>query len=115
MTPSATYRRWDVVAVPYPFIEGEEIKRRPALVVSGDGLNTKHGVYWLAMVTTAKAGKQMEDIPVTDHRRAGLPEDCVVRTKRLVTLGEAQISHRLGSITAKNRNAVARLLKKYLP
>ncbi|MDH3597564.1 MAG: type II toxin-antitoxin system PemK/MazF family toxin [Rhodospirillales bacterium] len=115
MKPSATYKRWDVVAVPYPFLEGEEIKRRPALVVSGNELNARHGVYWLAMITTAKAGKQLDDIPLTDHRKAGLPQDCVVRTKRLVTLGDAQISHRLGSITVKDRNAVAGLLRKYLP
>ena len=109
-----TYRRWDVVAVQYPFIEGLEAKRRPALVVSANELHGLHGVYWLTMITTAKAGLRPEDIPVTDHRKAGLPEDCVIRVPRLVTLGEAQISHTIEQITAKDRNAVTRLMKRYL-
>lgn len=110
-----TYRRWDVVAVHYPFIEGTEAKRRPALIVSADALRAAHGVYWTVMVTTAKAGARPEDIAVSDARKVGLPEDCVIRVVRLTTLSDAQISHRVGSITAKDRNAVSALLKKYLP
>ncbi len=110
-----TYKRWDVVAVPYPFIEGDEAKRRPALIVSGDDLNTTHGVYWVAMITSAKSGKRPEDIAVTDHQKAGLPESCVIRASRLTTLSDVQISYRLGSISVKDRRAVTGLLKKYLP
>ncbi|MFQ5953948.1 MAG: type II toxin-antitoxin system PemK/MazF family toxin [Kiloniellales bacterium] len=110
-----TYRRWDVVVVGYPFIEGDTAKRRPALIVSSDALHVAHGVYWIVMITTARAGARAEDIQVTDHRKAGLPMDCVIRVPRLTTLGEAQILYRRGSITVKDRNAVASLLKKYLP
>ena len=110
-----TYRRWDVVAVHFPFIEGGEAKKRPALVVSADDLYGTHNVVWAAMITTAKARVRRDDIPVTDHRAAGLPENCVIRISRLTTLGEAQISHRIGAITAKDRNAVVALLRGYLP
>ncbi len=110
-----TYRRWDVVAVDYPFIGGDETKRRPALIVSSDALRVAHGVYWAAMITTARAGVRAEDIPVTDPRKAGLPQQCVMRVPRLATLSDVQISHRIGSITPRDRNAVAALLKKYLP
>ncbi len=110
-----TFKRWEVVAVRYPFIEGDEAKRRPALIVSADDLNTSHGVYWVAMITSAKSGQRPEDIAVTDHRKAGLPESCVIRVSRLATLSDVQIAYRLGSITAKDRRAVTGLLKKYLP
>lgn len=110
-----TYKRWDVVAVPYPFIEGGEAKRRPALIVSADDLNASHGVYWVAMITSAKSGKRPEDIAVTDHRKAGLPESCVIRASRLATLSDLQIAYRLGSITSKDRRAVTGFLKKHLP
>lgn len=112
---SVTYRRWDVVAVSYPFIEGDEAKRRPAVIVSGDDLNASHGVYWVAMITSAKSGQRPEDIAVTDRRKAGLPESCVIRASRLTTLSDLQVSYRLGSIAAKDRRAVTGLLKKYLP
>ncbi len=109
-----TYKRWDVVVVPYPFIDVGEVKNRPALVVSGDALHQPHGIYWIAMITTARAGRQLEDIAITDPARVGLSEDCVIRVKRLTALNENQISRRLGTISTKNRNAVGALLKKYM-
>ena len=110
-----TYKRWDVVAVNYPFIEGDTAKRRPAVIVSTDSLYAAHRVYWTVMVTTAKAGVRRGDIAVTDHEKAGLPEDCVIRVPRLTTLSDLQVSHRRGSIAAKDRKAVTALLKTYLP
>ena len=110
-----TYDRWDVVAVEYPFIEGYEAKRRPALVVSAERLHVQHGVYWLTMITTAKAGLRPDDVPISDPRAAGLPEDCVVRVPRLVTLGEGQIARRLGTIGMRERRVVSALLKRFAP
>ena len=113
MPPSATYRRWDVVAVPYPFVEGTEAKRRPALIVSTDTLHERHGVYWAAMITTASAGTRIDDIPIMDLQVAGLPAECVIRLSRLATLGDAQISRRLGTLTARDRRSVLGLLKLF--
>jgi len=104
-----------VVAVHYPFIEGHDAKKRPALIVSTDELRVNHGIYWTAMITTAKAGARPEDVPVTDRKKAGLASDCVIRISRLTTLSDAQISHSLGTLTAKDRRAVTALLRKYLP
>ena len=67
------------------------------------------------MITTAGTGTRIDDIPVTNCRMAGLPENCVIRVPRLTTLSDAQISHRTGAITAKDRNAVTALLRKFLP
>ncbi len=110
-----TYKRWDVVAVHYPFIEGYEAKKRPALIVSVDALYGTNNVYWAVMITTAGTGTRIDDIPVANCHMAGLPENCVIRVPRLTTLSDAQISHRTGAITAKDRTAVASLLKNYLP
>ena len=110
-----TYRRWDVVAVFYPFIEGTEAKKRPALIVSSEALHETHHVYWAAMITTAKAGVRPGDIAIADCREAGLPEDCVIRLSRVTTVSDVQISHRTGSVVPKDREAVVALLKRYLP
>lgn len=110
-----TYSRWQVVVVDFPFVEGLEAKRRPALVVSSDSLAKSHGLYWVAMITTAKAGVRPDDVVIPDPRSIGLPDDCVVRVSRLATLNDARIVRGLKSIQPKTRNAVARLLKLYLP
>jgi mRNA interferase MazF len=110
-----TYERWDVVAVSFPFLEATDAKRRPALIVSADRLAQEQGLFWIAMITTAKSGPRRDDIPVSDIARAGLPESCVIRVARLATVTQTQIVRRLGEITPKDRNAVQSLLGRYAP
>jgi mRNA interferase MazF len=109
-----TYKRWDVVAVSFPFLEGTDAKRRPALVVSAGRLEEEQGLYWIAMITTAKSGKRRDDIAVTNRERAGLPEDCVIRIARIAAVSDAQIVRRLGDVTMKDRNAALALLHRYV-
>lgn len=108
-----TYKRWDVVAVSFPFLEGTDAKRRPALIVSTDALHRDQNVYWIAMITTAKSGNRRDDLIVSELERAGLPEECVIRVARLATVSDSQIVRRLGDIAPKTRNAVTALLKRY--
>lgn len=108
-----TFKRWDVVTVHFPFLEGTDSKLRPALIVSNDRLYGEHGLYWIAMITTAKSGMHSKDIPITDHIRVGLRENCVIRVSRLMTVGDDQINRRVGTITPKDRNAVFALLRQY--
>jgi mRNA interferase MazF len=110
-----TYKRWDIVSINFPFIEGMDSKRRPAVIISADRLYADHGIYWVAMITTAKLGRRKGDIAVTDPGRAGLPEDCVIRVPRITAVGDAQIARRLGDIMSKDRNAVGALLRQYAP
>jgi len=110
-----TYRRWDIVRLTFPYLEGHDAKKRPALIVSADGLPASCRVLWAAMITTAKGGTLSEDIPVTDPQEAGLPEDCVIRPSRLFTIAEELVDRRLGTLKPRDRNAVAAFLKKHLP
>lgn len=109
-----TFDRWDVVRVAYPFIEGDQTKHRPGLVVSTDTFHRRHQACYVAMITTAKAGLKPDDILITDNENAGLPEPCVIRVSCLVTLTTSQMSRRVGTIPAKDRNAAAVLLKKFI-
>ena len=46
-------KRSDIVIVPFPCADQFVEKRRPALLVSSDGFNRKHGLLWVAMITSA--------------------------------------------------------------
>jgi mRNA interferase MazF len=109
-----TFDRFDVVAVQYPFLEGDQAKRRPGLIVSTADLQRQHSLCWVVMITTAKAGIRVDDINITDFGRAGLPEPCVIRPSRLTTLSVSQIARRLGAISPKDRNAVVATVRKWL-
>lgn len=109
------YRRWDIVAIDFPFVEGTESKRRPGLIVSSERLRADYGVYWIAMITTAAAGALAGDIPVTNPQRIGLNHACFIRVGRLTTVNDALIARKVGEVTAKDRSAVTALLRRYLP
>src|SRR3989442_14007766 len=80
------YRRGDVVLVPYPFVERDASKRRPALVVSADTYNAACPDIILALVTS-KTGVSARpgDHKIADWRGAGLIGPSLVRS-RLATL-----------------------------
>lgn len=109
------YKRWDVVAIDFPFAEGAESKRRPGVIVSAERLRSEYGVYWIAMITTAAAGPLPGDIPVTNPERAGLQHACYIRIGRLTTVNDALIGRKLGELTAKARTAATALLRRYVP
>jgi mRNA-degrading endonuclease toxin of MazEF toxin-antitoxin module len=110
-----TFKRWDIIRVVFPYVEGHDAKRRPALVVSADGLPAACRVYWALMITTAKGGTLPEDIAITDPTDIGLVEDCVVRPSRLFTISQDLMDRRLGALKPRDRNAVTAFLKRHLP
>jgi mRNA interferase MazF len=110
-----TYSRWDVVAVDFPFVEGDEAKRRPGLVVSTPRLHEAHGIYWLVMISSAQAGERVDDILISDLEKAGLPLRCAIRPARIAAVSNTRIQRRLGVISAKDRVAVLSLMKKFAP
>ena len=108
-------KRWDVVRLTFPYVEGPDAKKRPALIVSTEPLTANYRVLWAMMITTAKAGTLAEDIPIKDPAAAGLPDDCVIRPSRLFTISADLLDRRLGAIRPQERNAVAAFLKKHIP
>jgi len=94
---------WDVVVVPFPFIEKGATKRRPALVVSKRTFN-KAGHSVLAMITTKAHPKWPGDTELSEYAEAGLHMRCIVRLK-IFTLDNRLILKRIGHLSkvdAKN-------------
>jgi mRNA interferase MazF len=112
MRPSATYDPWDVVVVPFPFVERFGAKRRPAVVLSSADFNSA-GNTVLAMITTAPAGEWASDVRIADLEAAGLPAPCVIRFK-LFTLDNRLLVRRAGKLSERDRVAARRSLKKVL-
>ena len=96
---------WDVVVVPFPFVERSGAKRRPALVLSRHGFNEK-GHTIMAMVTTHAHEPWMGDTIVTELGAAGLRVPCIVRLK-LFTLDNRLILRKLGALAEPDRESVS--------
>jgi mRNA interferase MazF len=111
-----TFRRWDVIPVPFPFIEGHATKRRPALVVSTDAFHRAHRACFGAMITTARDMRDVrpDDIQIGDLGGAGLSRPCVIRLARLAVFEWSAQVRRVGTLHRRERQAIALLLHRWL-
>lgn len=109
--PIKTFDRYDVVLVPFPFIDQVNAKRRPALVLSSSkNFNIQSGGYALAMITTATHSPWPLDIEINDLESAGLPLKSIVRMK-LFTLDHRLILKYLGTLSKKDQKNVSENIK----
>jgi len=98
------YSRGDVVLVLFPDSNLRTAKRRPALVVQADNLNTDLPQAIVAMVTSnlGRAGHPSRvfiSLATVEGRQAGLLTDSVVMTDNLATVLEIEIDRQIGSLT----------------
>ena len=110
--PSVTCNRWDVVIVPFPFIDKPTTKRRPALVLSDPAFN-QAGYTVMAMITTGANSQWLSDVPVTDLAAAGMPHPCLIRWK-VMTLDNRLIERRSGSLSEIDRATADSNFRKYV-
>lgn len=99
----------DVVTVPFPYTDRSTRQRRPALVVSSNGLQAQHGLLWVLMITSAENRGWPGDVAITNLVGAGLPAASVIRTAKIATI-EARDAEFRGKITPRAMAGVARNL-----
>ena len=110
----ASFERFDVVRVPFPFTDRQAEKNRPALVLSGaTAFNRPAGHSVMAMITSAGHAPWPLDVRIGALDAAGLPVASILRLK-LFTLDHRLVRGKLGRLApadqAKARKAIRRLL-----
>jgi mRNA interferase MazF len=108
-----TFRRGDVVRVPFPYTDRATRQRRPALVVSSNELSADHGLLWVVMITAAANRRWPSDVPINDYSTAGLAVPSVVRCAKIATL-DARDAERIGKVATRIRADVAAHLARQI-
>lgn len=95
------FSQGDIVLVLFPNSNLRTTKKRPALVVQADNLNTGLPQLIVAMITsnlsrTGHPSRVFVSLASSEGRQAGLISDSVILTDNLATVLEAEISHSLG-------------------
>ncbi len=96
-------KRGDVVLVWFPNSDLKTFKRRPALVVQADGLNTGLPQVVAAMITSnltrrGHASRIFVSLESTEAQGAGLRTDSVIMTDNLATILHQAIAEKLGRL-----------------
>jgi mRNA-degrading endonuclease toxin of MazEF toxin-antitoxin module len=109
-----TYKRFDVVVVPFPFTDQNAEKKRPALVLSDhETFNDLTGNSVLVMITSEKNPEWPLDVKIGSIQKAGLPSPSKIRMK-LFTLDSRLIIKKIGGLSAKDQKAVEDSLQKLM-
>lgn len=113
--PINHYDVFDIVVVPFPFVDSLETKKRPAIVISSyETFNKKAGSCLLAMITSAMHTPWPCDVAITDLQTAGLPVKSLIRMK-LFTLDQRLIFKTIGTLSSKDQNSLVKNLRQLLP
>ena len=107
------FEPWQIVAVPFPYVERPIQQRRPTLVVA-TGLGEAYDLLWVLMITAAANRRWPDDVEIDDHAAAGLPIPSVVRTAKIATIA-ASVAAPLGALPLANVSEVIAVLRKRLP
>lgn len=107
-----TYDPFSVVTVPFPFVDKNQQKRRPAIVISSKDhqIDTQHVT--LLMVTSAKNSDWPSDYLITDLKSAGLTSPSIIRQK-LFTVDSRLIIRNIGEVSKQDKDMVIKKLKKH--
>lgn len=114
--PTRTYDLYEVVKVPFPFIDVKTTKVRPALILSSaQQFNARLGLSVMAMITSIKPKQDLwlADIVIDDLQLAGLPVPSIIRFK-IFTLDHRLVLGRLGYLSEKDRQNVQQRLQRIL-
>jgi mRNA interferase MazF len=107
------FEPWQIVAVPFPYVERPIQQRRPALVIAAD-LGASRDLLWVLMITAAANRRWPEDVEIDDHTAAGLPIPSIVRTVKIATI-PASIARALGTLPQVSVRQVIAVLRQRLP
>jgi mRNA interferase MazF len=107
------FEAWDIVRVPFPYTDRPVRQRRPALVIASGELQRRHGLLWLAMITSAEHRGWPGDVVISDLRSAGLRAPSIVRPAKIATI-DAHDADRLGRLPAGDRETVRHYLHERL-
>jgi mRNA interferase MazF len=108
-----SFEAWDIVKVPFPYIDRPVRQRRPALVIAAGELVSAHSLLWLTMITSAANRGWPGDVMVSDFAAAGLPIASIIRPAKIATI-DARDAEPLGVLARADRPAIANYLRQLL-
>ena len=114
MRPTTTWRKGDVVLVPFGFSNRSGTKWRPAVVVSSDRYNARSPDVMIASITgNLQAIPHPGDHVLVDRQVAGLLRPSLAQAK-IATIEVSIIGRRLGRLSRHDMAAVDRGLREAL-
>ena len=108
-----TYRKWDIVLVPFPFTDQKTTKKRPALVISPNDYNRYGDVIIVFVTSNLRADPKPGDYLIKTWQKARLPKPSMIRMK-FATVFQSMITRKLGRLSNEDQEGFRSLLVEFL-
>ena len=106
----AIFEPFDVVAVPFPYVERPVTQRRPAVVLALPPSDNRHPLLWVMMITSAANRHWPGDIPIVDIDTAGLSRPSLIRSTKIAVIEQIGIE-RKGRLADEDAAGLRRALR----
>lgn len=103
--------KWDIVVLPFPYVDINSEKRRPALVISSDEFNETTGLLWVLMITSS-TNSWAHDTSIKNLKQTNLPAPSKIRCAKLATVEKDRVVRVLGKLGAADLKAVKQMMNK---
>lgn len=114
MPSTTTYKRGDIVLVPFPFTDLSSSKRRPALIVSPDSFNaTNQDVVLVAITSQIGSDAQAIAVEAADFIDGKLPKISMIRIAKAFTIHSALIVKRICRVSTPKLEEVLKAIRAF--
>ena len=109
-----TYRRGDVVLVPFPFSDQSTTKKRPAVVISSTLYNeTSPDIVILAVTSKVEKSVGIGECLVSDWKDAGLLKPSAIKPA-ISTIEQTLVLKKLGDLSPRDSSSMDKAIKGFL-
>lgn len=91
------YKAFDTVIIPFPFVDSNHSKLRPALVLSSEEFNLETKTVTCVMITSATRNAWSSDVEIKNLKQAGVKKKCYLRLK-IFTVQSTLIKKMIGKL-----------------
>jgi mRNA interferase MazF len=114
MPSTTTYKRGDIVLVPFPFTDLSSSKKRPALIISPDSFNAANQDVVLVAITS-QIGNDPQAVVMRegDFVDGKLPKLSMIRIGKVFTIHSALIVKRLCAVTTPKLQEILRAIRDF--
>lgn len=92
-----TFKKWDIVLVPFPFTNLQSVKKNPALILSPENYNNGPDLVILFITSNLSAYGRMGDCLIQNWKQSGPPKPSMTRMN-IATIEKSIVLRKLGRI-----------------
>lgn len=107
-----SFKKWDIVLVPFPFTNLKTLKKRPALVLSPQHFNEGPDLVIMFITSNISSFGRAGDYILQNWKESGLPKPSMIRMK-FATIEKLLVLKTLGSVHTFNQKSINQKLEQF--